>query len=578
MYVRKDESKVDFVDCGSCLNFKAGGRAYFDTYFNGFSIEKWRKYTQIRNLRLSLRLKGKFEVELRSKESVQRGIAEKIIAIYSFDSAEMEEAFFDFPDIDTKGMLFFALKAAKGNSKFFGGYFLTDIAQESLHMVNIAINICTFRREAFVARNIEILKRAILENKESELRNHLQIYIADNGKTLDGQNLSGQAVHIFPNKNVGGAGGFTRGLIEIKRDPLYRATHALFMDDDVLIEPEALFRTYTFLLCIKEAYMDAFIGGAMLRLDLQNIQVESGATWNAGALCSLKGGLDLNNIEACLYNEVEEFCEYNAWWYCSIPMEVVREDNLPLPIFIRGDDLEYGLRNMKNLILLNGICVWHEPFENKYSSSLEYYILRNLLYDNALHCPTFSKWNFLKRLYGSVLRQLFYYRYQNVELIFRGVHDFFRGVPFLRDTDGERLHQEILSAAYKAQLLEKLDVPFSYGAYEASFHERESKLHRVMRLLTFNGFLFPARRVVVTSMSMCRPINFFRAKRVLQYDATSQKGFITEKRIGKTLYYLIRLIPETWNVLNHFDAACESIRREAHELMTAAAWKNALQI
>ncbi|RAZ20198.1 glycosyltransferase family 2 protein, partial [Klebsiella oxytoca] len=68
-------------------------------------------------------------------------------------------------------------------------------------------------------------------------------------------------------------------------------------------------------------------------------------------------------------------------------MELVRKDNLPLPIFIRGDDLEYGLRNMKTLILMNGICVWHEPFENKYSSFLAYYVIRNRLIDNAYHFP-----------------------------------------------------------------------------------------------------------------------------------------------------------------------------------------------
>ena len=100
---------------------------------------------------------------------------------------------------------------------------------------------------------------------------------------------------------------------------------------------------------------------------------------NSGNLIGRKIGLDLRTLDACLDNEFEEKCDYNAWWYCTIPMQYVRSDNLPLPIFIRGDDVEYGLRNMKNLILMNGICVWHEPFEFKYSSSMYYYIFRNTL-------------------------------------------------------------------------------------------------------------------------------------------------------------------------------------------------------
>lgn len=45
---------------------------------------------------------------------------------------------------------------------------------------------------------------------------------------------------------------------------------------------------------------------------------------------------------------------------------VVRPDKAHAHL-IRGDDIEYGLRNCKRLVTLNGICVWHEPFESKYS-------------------------------------------------------------------------------------------------------------------------------------------------------------------------------------------------------------------
>ena len=56
---------------------------------------------------------------------------------------------------------------------------------------------------------------------------------------------------------------------------------------------------------------------------------------------------DFNCDEEILYNEIEEHSDYSAWWYCCMPMRVVREDNLPFPLFIRGDDVEYGLRNIK---------------------------------------------------------------------------------------------------------------------------------------------------------------------------------------------------------------------------------------
>ena len=92
-----------------------------------------------------------------------------------------------------------------------------------------------------------------------------------------------------------------------------------------------------------------------------------------------------------LINEIEEYTEFNAWWYCCFPMDVVSEENLPLPIFIRGDDLWIRPAQHEASDLMNGICVWHEPFENKYSSFLEYYIIRNRLVDNTFHFPDWGK-------------------------------------------------------------------------------------------------------------------------------------------------------------------------------------------
>jgi len=577
MYFRINK-RVHMTHCNQALSFREYGIVWLDTYFNGFSIEKWKKYTVVEQISVTLFLKGKFEIGLYSKEKIHNLIAEKALSITAFDSDALTSVTLPFQSYEEKGMYFVRLEARSEGAEFWGGYYSSDIPEEQLWPVDIAVNICTFRREAFVKRNLDILKHSILENPEHEMFQHLQIFISDNGKTLDIPALSSEQVHIVPNKNVGGVGGFTRGLLEIMHCPNYHATHVLFMDDDILIEPEALYRTYAILRCRKQKYEDLFIGGAMLRLDQQNIQVEAGAAWNGGNLQSRKSGVDLNTVDGCLYNETEEYVEFNAWWYCCTPMSVVREDNLPLPIFIRGDDLEYGLRNMKHLMLLNGICVWHEPFENKYSSFLSYYILRNLLYDNALHCPGYSKWKFLKRLYGEVIRELFYYRYQNVELIFRGVNDFFQGTEFLKDTDAERLHQEIMAVGYKARPVEELEMPFDYGTYERSFQEGDDGLHKIIRILTLNGLLLPARRDAIVSMVFCRPVNCYRAKRVLFYDVTNKKAFAVEKSIRKTFLYLSRLSGITWKILFSFKNAMKRFRKEVHGLTATKSWREYLNL
>lgn len=164
-----------------------------------------------------------------------------------------------------------------------------------------------------------------------------------------------------------------------------------------------------------------------------------------------------------------------------------------------------------------------------------------------------------------------------MELIFRGVNDFFKGVDFLRETDGEKLHQEIMAAGYKARPVEELEMPFEYTDYEQSFRENDGRLHKVVRMVTFNGLLLPTKCNNTVSMAQCRPINFYRAKNVLQYDVTSKKAFVTEKQVGKSLGYLFRLIPITGRVLFQFERAKENVSQDAELLTTESCWREYLQ-
>ena len=584
LYFRREENRekdVDFYPEKEILVFKKQGLILFNTYFNGLSVEKWKKYTRIGKISLSLRLSGAFEVTLTNITTNHKTVYPETNCSRIIDTDYPETFTFDYNLYDFKGMLAFTLKALRDDSVFFGGRYDAEVQEDALSDVNIAINICTFKSEPFVLRNIDILKKEIIENEDNPLHGHLRVYISDNGKSLPLEQLNSRNIHVVYNKNAGGAAGFTRGLMEImKHKEEFPATHALMMDDDIIIQPESLFRTYMMLRCRKEEYGEMFIGGAMLRLDQPNIQVESGASWNEGNLISNKSGLDVKEIEACLYNEVEEYTEYNAWWYCCTPMSVVNSDNLPLPLFIRGDDLEYGLRNRRPLVLLNGICVWHEAFENKYSSFLQYYILRNLLYDNALHFPNYSKTAFLKRLYRNVARELLYYRYKNVDLIFRGVHDFYKGVEFLETTDGEKLHKEIMDAGYKAQPVDKLGgIPLHLPRYLASLTQEGPGWKRLVRLLTGNGYLLPAKHTgQVVSMAQCRPINFYREKSVLNYDIASGKGFITEKNYGELFRALLGLARLTITTLREFDKAKENFRKDSHRITNETFWNKYLEI
>lgn len=587
LYFRLDEQnresheqiRTQYLYKNQRIDFEKRGKAWFDTYFNGLSIEKWVKYTNIENISLKLKISGKFRVLLINKEKININISEKIISEYVLESNVPQDFIIPYIDGSSKGMYTFSLEALEENSKFYGGAYISDIDKKYIKNVKIGIGICTFKREAFIEKNIRILNEAILENEASPLYGHLEVFIADNGKTLEREELESDKIHIYPNKNLGGAGGFTRDIIEMSQNnDKYHITHVLLMDDDIVIEPEALIKTYILLSLIKNEYRDAFIGGAMLRTDQQYRQVEAGASWNGGNLNSLKSGLDLRFCDGCLYNEMEEYTEFNAWWYCCFPMDIVREDNLPLPIFIRGDDLEYGLRNMKALILMNGICVWHEPFENKYSSYLEYYIIRNQLIDNSFHCLWYGKKQLKKTMFKHCVQEVMFYRYKNIDLYLQGIKDFLKGPQWLMEQEGEALHKRVMSEGYKGQNLEELPMGFNYPIYEESLKVNNTFKTKIKRNLTFNGLLLPAKGDNIVSMAMVKTPQCYRKKRVMFYDEAAKKAFLTERSFRKTVRYMAKTVGMLFEISFKFKKAQGAYREEGLELRTLKFWKGYLEI
>lgn len=582
-YHEKHEGSIEWDMVNNQLIFeKRRSECSFSTYFNGLSIEKWKKYTGIGNVRLCLLLKGEFQIVLKKHSQVKGIVSNDVVDAVHVKGDGITPIALPYTLYEYRGIIGFSLIALEKDGAFVGGWYEAEVEDQDLYDVNLALNICTFRREPFILRNIRTLNNTILNDPENPLSDHIQLFISDNGKTLPAEELNSDKIHIVPNKNVGGAGGFSRGMIEVlKHSESFPATHIIMMDDDIIIETESLFRTYMLLRCRKPKYISAFVGGAMLRLDQPTIQVESGASWNGGRLISNKSGLRLSGLDACLYNEIEEYTEYNAWWFCCTPINVVRNDNLPMPIFIRGDDLEYGLRNMETLILLNGICVWHEPFENKYSSFLQYYILRNQLYDNALHFRKYGKRKLLQELYWRVLSQLVRYRYKDAHLILRGVDDFLKGTDFLLHTSGETLHKEIMASGYKAEPIENLDYAFHYPDYKISMQESDGRLHRFLRLITGNGFLLPSHKQLANeakcvSMATCRPVNFFRQNVVLNYDAASGKAFVTKKSYRETFSCMGQLLCTTVHILLSYDKAKKDLAKNYQELTNVAFWEQYL--
>lgn len=588
-----DRINSDYDYENRCIVIEKGSTVGFDTFFNGFSLNKWRKYTIIQTLSLSITCSGLVRISVYRKNLNVPEIRTVCDSVTTFDFGNLGTHCIIIPIDQDATMVSFDIQALSDNVKFYGGNYSTPC--EALNHVNLLYNVCTFKREKYVLATINKLRTNIINNPNSPLFQKLTIMVSDNGNTLPAEDLTKDHVFIFPNENLGGVGGFTRNLVEaLDIQDTARFSHNIFMDDDVAIDYHTLEKLYAFLSLLKPEYKDATIGGSMLRMDVPNIQHENGCCWKGGIpdgreLVSRKNGLDLTHLYDVLFNDLEEYTEYNAWWFCCMPFSVIRKDNLPLPLFIHCDDVEYGLRNSRILINMNGICVWHESFENKYSPSMDYYDQRNGLITNALWRYKENNWfsdkeakkekSRVKRcLIKRVVKNALLYRYVENELLLQGTKDYLKGIDFLINTDAATLHKEIMEKCYKLCDVSSLPIAFSANEYleNCTYHERKSILWK--RRLTANGFFFQANHNTVVPMIQPHLYCFYRTQNCINYNRASNKAFITKRDRMRTIQNIMDAIKVCFEIDRKYDRISEEYRNRISEITNIDFWRRYLKI
>ena len=550
------------------------------TYFNSFSIGKWKKYTVLDNLKIRLELDGEFSVSIRHVRRIKNSLKEVIVNKKNVKTNGKESVYIDVPSLEDVGIYYFDIISLGVDGRFYGGAYETDVNESTLPDVKIAIDICTFRREEYVFHNMDVLNRYIIENENSDMYGKLEVFISDNSKTLDIEKISTDNIHIFPNKNLGGAGGFARSMIEIMNvKEEHGITHILMMDDDIRLNPDSILRTYRMLRMLKPSERDAFIGGHMLKIDSKNIQSEAADHWDIATHHPVKYNYDLEKPELLVKNEIEDSVNYFGWWYCCMPINVPSETNLPLPIFIKRDDIEYGLRNGKKFITLNGICVWHEPFEYKYSTYLEYYYFRNMCIMNSRHRLSFTAERLISEVKTRVKDFVLRYRYRDAELTLLGIQHYLNGIDWFKTLDGEGLNMELMKLGYKKVPVDEIDgFVFTHGVYEANLKKPEPTPKQMKRRkMTLYGWLLKPKFNNVLVPAYQPPMHlFYRAKRVINYEEVSNTAFVTEKSF-RSLFYILKMLRKTIKLIKKkFKKVTEEYRDRYDELTNIKFWNSYL--
>lgn len=197
------EGRYQFDAQKAALTVSTSGVVFFDTYFNSLSLGKWMKYTNATRFALKLKLKGAFSVSLLHSSLINGAVLQKTLAVQEVSAEEAREFVLSYPECEPVGMLSFRLDALRDESVFYGGWFAAEEYTERPRPVELAMNICNYNREAYIYRNFRIVDRYILQNPDSELREHLSIFIADNSASIDVGEVThpcGGGVHLCIHK------------------------------------------------------------------------------------------------------------------------------------------------------------------------------------------------------------------------------------------------------------------------------------------------------------------------------------------------------------------------------------------
>ena len=455
------------------LNFIDNGVVVVDTYFNSLSVGKWKKYTGINDLFFSLLGAGKFLLCF----GLHR-YCHGFRWLYEYDvTLSGEEQTVELPfwkDLDD-GVLMVKILALSAGWLSVASYLTSS---EPCTQVTLGIVITTFNRQKYTIGAEKRIREQLFI--DPEFHENIRLIIVDNGRNLRTEDVP--SAIVIPNKNLGGAGGFTRGLIHLLVSGVF--THCLFMDDDASCEVESIRRTYRLL-----QYSNVFglaIAGALLRELEPFRQFENGARFD-GLCRPIKSGLDMRGHNAVVLNEVEEVVDYGGWWFFAFALKDVKE--LPFPFFVRGDDIMFALRHKFKILTMNGICSWGDDFGLKSGPIPTYLDVRSHLMQGLLDNIRSTPFQLNLMTWRFFAAAALCYNYATAKAVILAVRDVLAGPAFFEQfPDAANTRKEIL----EFDGLEKLiSIDRASLAFAQPRDLRESKLRFLFRWISLNGHLIP---------------------------------------------------------------------------------------
>jgi galactofuranosylgalactofuranosylrhamnosyl-N-acetylglucosaminyl-diphospho-decaprenol beta-1,5/1,6-galactofuranosyltransferase len=414
-----------------------------NTYFGRFPASYWQRWTSISEAVLEVAVTGAGRITVQASD--RHGSA-RVLATHCADDAKPTRI--DVPVVVDRfvdgGAVWAEFTTGVGEHLRVDDVRWSVTAPATLRPT--ALVMCTHNRADDCVATLETFAR------DAEARLMVDaVYVVDQGddpvesrpEFVGISEDLGSSLHYRRQPNLGGAGGFTRGLYEVAEVQGADAANVLFMDDDILLEPDVVVRLTAF---ANRTVEPVIVGAQMLHLlHPEKLHVSA----ETARFTTIEPGLPVDDDalnKTDITKELQDIrvdSDYNAWWTCLISSEIVADVGYPMPFFFQWDDVEFGYRARARghaSITLPGAAVWHHDFDWKDEDDwTRYFTLRNALMIDALHGafdPAASA-----RIAGRWIAEcLASMRYGEAATLILAVEDFLRGPDSLADGGVAALH------------------------------------------------------------------------------------------------------------------------------------------
>ena len=426
------------------MRVRSGEQISFGTYFNAFPASYWRRWTSVRDIRLVVRTTGTGTVTV--YKSNARGSVQRVDGVHvDGDSTSVFEL--SLKPFGDGGWYWFDLAASADGLVLESGQWETAATDSPKGQVTLEIT--TMNKPDFCLNNARILS----ENPDV-LENVKEILIVDQGtqKVEDQPGFAavrdalGGKLRIINQANLGGSGGFARGMYEAVENG---SDYALLLDDDIVVEPESIVRLVTF---ADHCRKPTIVGGHMFDLYNRSVLHTFGEVVDPFRIVPALPHADMEtrhdfsvaNLRQTPWLHRRVDVDYNGWWMCLIPTAVIKEIGLSLPLFIKWDDAEYGLRAREAgfaTVSMPGAAVWHVSWIDKDDlvGWQAYFHARNRLITTLIHSPYPKGGRVLRESFQSDVKHLVSMQYFTEHGHIEALRDLLQGPDDLHKVLGTKL-------------------------------------------------------------------------------------------------------------------------------------------